>query len=196
MGVSRDRVNAVIGGWPEQPRQRVEQLIAKYGDPNEVSETQVTWYDNGPWKRTVVYRQSIPHHFPKSHEDFLAQTILYHVPPEKMDELSRFDGSVIIDRTAGEATARCDAEAANFLALNLMNDIVTGKRSVEDARQEYTMSIMAHMMKRKAPLTEELRFQVPSGRTNDPDESTITESLKQQAKEKLDEWFGGGEKAA
>jgi hypothetical protein len=102
----------------------------------------------------------------------------------------------IIDRTAGEATARCDAEAANFLALNLMHDIVTGKRSVEDARQEYTMSIMAHMMKRDKPLTQGLQFQVPQRDTNDTDESTITQSLMQEAKDKADEWFGGEEKAA
>lgn len=40
-----------------------------------------------------------------------------------MSELVRFDGSVIIDRTAGEVAARCDMEAMNILTLNLVHDI-------------------------------------------------------------------------
>nr|WP_244548035.1 MULTISPECIES: hypothetical protein [unclassified Bacillus (in: firmicutes)] len=43
--------------------------------------------------------------------------------------------SLYIDRTAGEATAKCDQEAADFMALNLMHDMVTGRRNVKDARR-------------------------------------------------------------
>jgi hypothetical protein len=48
--------------------------------------------------------------------------------------LAEFDGSVIAERTAGEVSARCHDEHANFLALNLMHDIVTGAKNVEEAR--------------------------------------------------------------
>ena len=44
------------------------------------------------------------------------------------DDLTRYDGSCLIDRTAAEAGARCDSEAANFITLNFMHEIVTGKR--------------------------------------------------------------------
>jgi hypothetical protein len=37
----------------------------------------------------------------------------YPVPVDKADELTRYDGSCLVDRTAGEVAARCDSEAAN-----------------------------------------------------------------------------------
>jgi hypothetical protein len=52
----------------------------------------------------------------------------YRVPPEQFSALAAFDGSVIAERTAGEVSARCHDEQANFLALNLMHDIVTGAK--------------------------------------------------------------------
>ena len=42
-----------------------------------------------------------------------------------------------MDRTTGEAAARCESEAANILTLNLMHDIVREKTSVEEARKTY-----------------------------------------------------------
>jgi hypothetical protein len=39
---------------------------------------------------------------------------------------------VVADRTKGEVMARCDMEEMNFLSLNLVHDIVTGKRTVEE----------------------------------------------------------------
>ena len=38
------------------------------------------------------------------------------------DELAAFDGAVIVERTKGEMSARCDREAANVLALNLVSE--------------------------------------------------------------------------
>ncbi|CAM2845857.1 hypothetical protein PASE110613_04115 [Paenibacillus sediminis] len=95
----------------------------------------IIWHNNGPWKRTIVYLDTVPHNFPTPHLDYLEQTIDYKVPVQLFDELAQFDGSLYPDRTSGEASAKCDQEAANFMALNLMHDIVTGRRTVEDARQ-------------------------------------------------------------
>jgi hypothetical protein len=50
--------------------------------------------------------------------------------------LAVFDGSVLVDRTKGEMSARCEGEAANFLALNLADEIVHGKKDVATARNE------------------------------------------------------------
>src|ERR1700730_5479015 len=49
--------------------------------------------------------------------------------------LAVFDGSVLVDRTKGEMSARCEGEAANFLALNLADDIVHGRKDVESAER-------------------------------------------------------------
>ena len=65
------------------------------------------------------------------------------MPPEKFSELAKFDGSLIVERTAGEVSARCDMEATNFLALNMMHEIVSGKRTAEEARKTLSENISA-----------------------------------------------------
>ncbi len=65
------------------------------------------------------------------------------------DDLAMYDGSVVLERTSGEISARCDKEGANFLALNLAHDIVTGKRSVQDARKMYGEQAIAMMAGRR-----------------------------------------------
>jgi hypothetical protein len=93
-------------------QERGHEIIKKYGRPTKRTPSRLIWYDNGPWKRTVVYRHEIPHNFPQPHTDVVEQFIDYHVPPEKFSELAKFDGSLIVERTAGEVSARCDMEAA------------------------------------------------------------------------------------
>lgn len=173
--LTKDRINELTMNWPENPREAAEKTIQKYGPPDEATASMLVWHKNGPWKKTILYRDEVPHKFPKPHTDLLEQVIDYKVPPEKFDDLARFDGSVIVERTKGEMSARCDAEAANFLALNLAHDIITGKRTVEDARTFYAEKIKARMMKQSDPYIEKLLFQVPSGQTGDPDEPLIKE---------------------
>jgi hypothetical protein len=127
-------LDQILEGWTGVQKDTVHLLINKYGLPNEASSRRAIWYNNGPWKRTIVYLDAKPHNFPTPHLDYLEQTIDYKVPVQFFDELAHFDGSLYLDRTGGEASAKCDQEAANFMALNLMNDIVTGRRNVEDAR--------------------------------------------------------------
>ncbi|NGS82616.1 hypothetical protein G6X37_09665, partial [Staphylococcus aureus] len=97
-------------------------------------------YNSGPWKRTIVYKDPVPHNFPTPHLDFLKQTIDYKVPVHLYDAIAAFDGSVYLDRTTGEASAKCHEEAMNFLSLNLLNDIVTGKRDVQGAKAFYAQT--------------------------------------------------------
>jgi len=172
-------VESIIAAWPEVPQRVARTTIEKYGPPNEATPSLLIWYDNGPWKRTIIYRDEVPHNFPKPHTDLLEQFIDYRVPPEKFDDVTRFDGSVVPERTKGEVSARCDMEQMNFLALNLMHDVVAGARSVEDARREYAEQATAFMLKREAPYTEGLRFEVPRGGTADLDETKIRPMMKE-----------------
>lgn len=55
-------------------------MIQKYGFPQEATMSRVIWYNNKPWKRTVVYRETVPHNFPTPHKIFLEQAIDYYVP--------------------------------------------------------------------------------------------------------------------
>jgi len=116
------------------------------------------------------------------HKDVMEQYVDYKVPPGKADELARYDGSVYFDRTKGEMSARCDMEAANFVALNLAHDVATGKRSVEEAREHYPKAVMAHMQKQPSPYAEKLQSSAQRG-TADPDKTTVSKDMVQKAEE-------------
>jgi len=70
------------------------------------------------------------------HQDVLEEAVMMKVSPDKVDELTRFDGSLTVKRTEGIVAARCDREEMNIAALNLANDIVTGKKTVDQARKQ------------------------------------------------------------
>lgn len=168
MSLSAGAVSTLIAAWPEESRQAAATTMQKYGAPQEGSASMLVWHNNGPWKRTILYRDSIPHDFPKPHHDLLEQFIDYQVPEGMFSTLAAFDGSVIAERTKGEISARCDKEEMNFLALNLANDIASGRRSVQGARQFYAKTAMAFMMGKKSPYTQGLVFAVRR-ETNDSD---------------------------
>ncbi len=130
-------LNQLLANWPQPSKEGAYLMIQKYGVPNEATASRLIWYNNGPWKRSIVYRDPVPHNFPTPHPDFLEQTIDYKVPVNLYDEVAAFDGSVYTDRTRGEASAKCHKEAMNFLSLNLLHDLVTGKRDVEGAKSFY-----------------------------------------------------------
>ena len=117
----------------------------------------LVWHDNGPWKLSILYRDEVPHDFPKPHTDLLEQFVDYRVPTDTFDELAAYDGSVIVERTKGEISARCDKEEMKFLALNLADDIVKGRRTVADARAFYAKTAMAAMQGEKPIATGPLR---------------------------------------
>ena len=71
-------------------------------------------------------------------------------------------------------------EAANFLAINLMHEIVTGKLTAEEARKVYTETAAAYVVSRSAPLAEGFQFQLPQEQTNDTDETTIAGAMARQ----------------
>lgn len=166
---SREDAQSGLSGWPAKPQEVGRAMVDRYGPPDEMTASRMIWNGNRPWKRTILYREEVPHSFPMAHTDLLEQFIDYRVPPDKFDELARYDGSVIVERTKGEISARCDKEEMNFLALNLANDIATGKRSVEDARSFYAKTATAFKQGKKDPYTQKLQFPVPNGGTADPD---------------------------
>lgn len=189
-------VERIIEDWPAAPKNVAQQMVAMYGPPNEATPTKLFWYGNRPWKRTVVDRDTVTHNWPAVHSDFLTQVIDYRVPPERFDDIARFDGSIVVDRTRGEVAARCDSEAANILGLNMVHEIVTGKRSVEDARETSVQNTVAYNLGRNAPYAERLLFEVPDGGTEDLDESMITGPMLQQVAGKVKDVLTGSDEEA
>lgn len=165
------RARDVVQSWPGASRQAALEMIEKYGKPDEITGTHLVWFDNGPWAKSVVYREPVDHDFPMPHKDVLAQTIDYYVPIAMHDELADYDGSLVAHRTKGHLTSHCNSEAYNFLAINLANDIVLGDRSVEEARNFYAKELLAMMNGQGAPYTQGFVFALPRGDTTDPGQS-------------------------
>lgn len=171
----KDKLEEVIKHWSKEPRDSAERLVAYYGEPDEYSESQLIWYNTkDDWKRTVLSKEEVPHEFPSHHTDFLEQFIDYKVPIEMYSKLAQYDGSVMVERTRGEISARCGGTSMNFVAINLAHDIISGRKTVEEARNEYTRLYQAHKKGEKPPYTEKFQFELPQGDTRDPDVATIS----------------------
>ncbi|MDQ3691361.1 MAG: hypothetical protein M3406_15280 [Chloroflexota bacterium] len=184
-------VARIIEQWPDAPKHGARGLIEHYGLPNEATPTKLFWYRNGPWKRTELTSDVVLHDFPSPHSDFLTQFIDYRVPVEMLSALGEYDGSCLVDRTAGEAAARCDSEAANLLTLNLMHEIITGKRTVADARETYAESLVGYTMGRDAPYCERFLFDVPQDGTADTDTPNAGAAMLGQTAGKLKDVITG-----
>jgi hypothetical protein len=199
MSVITDNDMPDIKGWPEASQVAAKEMMKKYGKPTEVTEHKLVWMNNGPWKRTVVFDKESKHMFPVDHTDVMEQTIDYKVPVEKAADVFMYDGSVTIKRTDGEISAKCDKEAANFLAINLANDVATGKKSVEAARTFYANTIKDFALQNKmSPYMQSLQFSVSKSDTGDPDKHAVSEAdnakiiekMKQMAKEMKEKEMG------
>lgn len=144
--------------WPMASQMAAKDMMNKYGKPDEMTPSMLVWNNNGPWAKTVVFKMEYPHNFPMPHTDLLQQWISHKVPTNKLDELAKYDGSVVVERTTGMISARCDKEGANFLALNLAHDIIMGKRTVEEAREMYGAEIMKMKAGQMTDYTKGLMF--------------------------------------
>ena len=140
-GKGNMKAEQVIATWKAAPKMAAETMIKKYGEPAEVTSMRIIWHDNGPWKYTEIVNQEIDHNFPIPHKDAMHQAVNYNVDPSKADEILQYDGSIILNRTAGMLGAICDKEPANFLAVNLAHEVFTGAKSVAEARKQYAQSV-------------------------------------------------------
>jgi hypothetical protein len=168
--VSEQQVHQLINAWPAKCKQVALWMVEHHGPPNEATLTHLVWHKNGPWKWSIVYSDEVPHNFPVKHTDMLDQGIDYKVPADKMDELAEFDGAVTVRITKGEMAAMCDKEANNFLAINLAHEIVTGKRTVAEARDFQTKVIKASLKGETHDYLQKFVFELPKGETGYSDQ--------------------------
>jgi hypothetical protein len=175
------RAQEITQHWPEESREAAQLVIDGYGEPDEMTPSQLTWHKPGPWKRIVASKEFYPHNFPAPHSDAVESFIDYRVPPEKFSALAQFDGSVIAERTAGAVSARCHDEQANFLALNLMHDIVIGAKTPEEARAYYAKEFADYRRKKPTPYMDGLRFKSDDPDARDPDQPVLSDEDLQAA---------------
>lgn len=168
MPVTQEGLDQMTATWPEPSRAAITSLNSKYGLPGAVTEEMVVWNNTSPFKRTIVFKEEVSHSFPIQHSDVVMQTVDYRIPLDKVASLSKFDGSLLIDRTKGELSARNDKEEMNILSLNLADKIVRGEMTVEQARREYSKNAEAFAAGTSSQLISGLAFKT-EGNTQDPD---------------------------
>jgi hypothetical protein len=173
----------IISEWPEESREAAQLVIDAHGEPHEATGSLLIWHNVGAWKRVIASKAYYHHEFPAPHFDSVESVIDYRVPPEMATPLATYDGSVVVERTAGEISARCHDEQANLLALNLAHDIVTGRRTVEEARAYYAKEFLDFRRKKPTPYMEKLHFTPPSGGTADPDQRVLSDADLERAVE-------------
>jgi hypothetical protein len=179
MAMTRD-ARDVIQEWPEESREAAQLVIDAHGDPDEQTDSFMVWHRVGPWKRIVASKAFYRHDFPSPHIDAVESVLDYRVPVDRFNALAEFDGSVVVERTAGEVSARCHDEQANFLALNLMHDIVTGAKDVHAARDYYKKEFLGYRRKEPTPYMDGLRF-APDSDGADPDRPIISDEELERA---------------
>lgn len=167
-----------ITGWSEASKMAVMMMKDKYGEPTSVTSEMMMWENTGQWKRTVIYAKEYEHNFPLPHTDVMQQWIDYEVPAEKFSELAEYDGSVVVNRTNGEMSARCDLEGANFLAINIAHDVIEGNEDAQSARDLYAQTIKDMLNGDEPAYMQKLQFNVASGNTAfvDSRHSSITQN--------------------
>lgn len=176
------RAQEIIAEWPEESREAASLVVEQYGEPHESTDSELIWYSVGPWKRIEAQRAFWRHEFPAPHTDSVESFIDYRVPAELYDDIGRFDGSVMIERTTGEVSARCHDEQANMLALNLVHDIVTGSKDTDQAREYYAREFIDARRKRPTPYMEQLHFEPTAGSAADTDRRVLSEEQLESAK--------------
>jgi hypothetical protein len=147
--------------WPIERQVLAARLITEYGEPQEATSRSLTWYDNGPWRRTQLYRAGTLHKFPLPHLDVLWQTISYRVPTSKLAALAEYDGSILVDRSRGELTVHCDSEESNLITLNIAHGIITGDDTAEQAAAHHAQIVEGMRIGEPEEYPQHLVFKPP-----------------------------------
>jgi hypothetical protein len=134
---TRSAANATIVDWPAKPRALARMLLEKYGVPDQIVPSQLSWSRQRYWAKIVVFRD--PSSLgPSGH---LLESVVYgRVSFDRWQDLTLFGRGATYDPAAQELSARTDAEGTNFLALNLADEVIRGRRSAADARRFYDMT--------------------------------------------------------
>ena len=153
-----EEAREIVEDWHEESQRAFEMMMDEYGEPDAISEEVAIWHDTDPYHRTEITADATEHNFPMPHYDVMEQYVYYEVPEDMVGELAEFTGSVIVSRTRGELSARCDEKAPNFLALNLAHEIIEGALTPDEARTRYGEEIQALMAEEPTEYTQELLF--------------------------------------
>lgn len=180
--ITKKGVEKHIVKWSIDSKDAAHAMMSKYGLPTDVTSNTLVWHHNGPFAKTVVYRDQVKHLFPTPHNDVVEHFVYYASPnANEVAKIWDFSGSVNLDRTLGMMSSRSDSEEGNILALNLADQIIKGEKSVSEARMDYGKYLMqlSNASEQPSHLTQTLVFSTTNERVGDPDH-TISDKVKRQ----------------
>lgn len=147
----------VIDQWSDLSALAARRMIGEYGVPDEVHAGRLVWRDNGPWRRTVV-RDVRPAMVEGDDLGIVEQTVDYALTPAQAADVAAFDKRAVFDARSGELASSADEEAHNFLRLNLIDDIVRGRLTPEQARKSFASVVSFEESGKTSPYLLGLRF--------------------------------------
>lgn len=153
-----DKAASLTSGWPESSALAAKDMIAKYGNPTETTSESLIWRNFAPFKAIIVHKAVYSHRFPLLHQNSLEHVVDYKAPMNKIDDVWRYNGSIVLNRTKGEMSSFADNEAMNILALNLAHNVLTGRMGSEAARVTYGKETLNFMNGNKTAYTQVLNF--------------------------------------
>jgi len=158
----------IVRKWPASPRGAAELLLEKYGEPDQFDRNTLVWFHNGDWKKTIV-RRAVSRRDPTGRrKDFIEQTVGYLVPGDKIADLNRFNPMIEVSLSAGEMSFASESESNNRLALNLAEEILTGKRGVADARAFYAKTTRLAASGKSSSYLDQIQFEAENTRYMTP----------------------------
>ena len=162
----------VISAWPSASKNAASMLIEKYGQPDAAMDRMLVWNDRAPYQKVAVLRDSQQVDFPSSHQVYIEHSVSYKVPADKVASLIQFDQALVIDLVRGTLSSYGDSEKTNVLALNLADEIATGKRTVASAKNFMRSAMDKETSGKSSGYADKLLF-TPSGETNVPEHPSI-----------------------
>lgn len=162
IALSGETPESVILLWPAYSYRLARRMISRYGLPVDFTEERVVWRDNGPWKRTVVYRNPPADGLFRKTRGRLEQSVRYDFPKDRKAALTEFDRTIEADQEEGLLTVRTDDETSNILALNLADEVLRGRRGPKDAAEFRAKTARLRDSGKSSPYLEGLLF-VPGG---------------------------------
>jgi hypothetical protein len=171
-----EKAASLTSGWPESSIIAAREMVEKYGDPQETTSNSLIWRNIAPFKEIIVHKEVYSHRFPLLHQNSLEHVVDYKAPTDKIDDVWRYNGSIVLNQTKGQMSSYAESEAMNVLALNLANQVMTGKMSSDAARVTFGKETMNHLNGKKTAYTQVLGF---GTQFNTPDEGvSITNKIK------------------
>lgn len=149
---------SIIILWPTFSYRLARLMITRYGQPAQTTDHSLVWFDNGPWKKTVVYRAPPGERALGRNSGRLEQSVAYRVPEGGLGALARFDRGIEADVKAGRLIARSNDESENFLALNLADEVLQGRRTAKEASDFRRMASRLREAGKYSPYLEGLLF--------------------------------------